>query len=131
MHMKGNYRLNMKAEFLCFYIPTVIIFGLVMPYATTNEMFSICYCGSPFEQFICNWCDAMVRKRFFITSKFIVIFAFLFVSRIMMTVYAQEEAVYTTMTVKVVGRQWYIQLFDNLCRFVFNCVAFHIDQRTF
>lgn len=57
MHMKGNYRLNMKAEFLCFFIPTVIIFGLVMP--------------------------------------------------IMMTVYAQEEAVYTTMTVKVVGRQWY------------------------
>ena len=33
MHMKGNYRLNMKAEFLCFFIPTVIIFGLVMPYA--------------------------------------------------------------------------------------------------
>ena len=25
----------------------------------------------------------------------------------MMTVYAQEEAVYTTMTVKIVGRQWY------------------------
>jgi len=57
MHMKGNFRLNMKAEFLAFYIPAVIIFGLVMP--------------------------------------------------IMMTVYAQEEAVYTTMTVKIIGRQWY------------------------
>lgn len=57
MHMKGNFRLNMKAEFLAFYIPAVIIFGLVMP--------------------------------------------------IMMTIYAQEEAVYTTMTVKIIGRQWY------------------------
>lgn len=57
MHMKGNYRLSMKAEFLAFYIPTIIIFGLVMP--------------------------------------------------IMMTIYAQDEAIYTTMTVKVIGRQWY------------------------
>lgn len=53
----GNYKLLMKAEFCFFYIPTVIIFGLVMP-------------------------------------------AFA-------TIYAYEEAIYTTYTVKVTGRQWY------------------------
>jgi len=53
----GNYKLLMKAEFCFFYIPTVIVFGLVLP-------------------------------------------AFV-------TIYAYEEAIYTTMTIKVTGRQWY------------------------
>merc|ERR1719446_248722 len=53
----GNHKLLMKAEYLFFYIPTVIILGLCIPAFTT--------------------------------------------------IYALEETVGTTMTVKVVGRQWY------------------------
>merc|ERR1719411_84572 len=53
----GNYKLLMKAEYLFFYIPTVLIFGLVIPLFTT--------------------------------------------------IYALEEVVASTMTVKVTGRQWY------------------------
>merc|ERR1712039_740204 len=53
----GNYKLLMKAEYLFFYIPTVIILGLVIPAFTT--------------------------------------------------IYAVEESVASTMTVKVTGRQWY------------------------
>mmetsp|Transcript_103812 Transcript_103812/g.320197 ORF Transcript_103812/g.320197 Transcript_103812/m.320197 type:complete len:190 (-) Transcript_103812:91-660(-) len=53
----GNYKLLMKAEYLFFYIPTVIILGLCIPAFTT--------------------------------------------------IYALEELVATTMTVKVTGRQWY------------------------
>merc|ERR1719346_190059 len=53
----GNYKLLMKAEYLFFYIPTVLIFGLVIPLFTT--------------------------------------------------IYALEEVVGSTMTVKVIGRQWY------------------------
>merc|ERR1719247_3499849 len=53
----GNYKLVTKAEYLFFYIPTVIILGLCIP-------------------------------------------AFA-------TIYALEETVGSTMTVKVVGRQWY------------------------
>jgi len=52
-----NYKLLMKAEYLFFYIPTIIILGLCIPAFTT--------------------------------------------------IYALEEAVASTMTVKVVGRQWY------------------------
>lgn len=57
MEIWGNYKLVMKAEFLFFYIPTVLVVGLCIPAFTM--------------------------------------------------MYALEEAVYTTMTVKVVGRQWY------------------------
>merc|ERR1719379_1358865 len=53
----GNYKLLMKAEYCFFYIPTLIIFGMVLP-------------------------------------------AFV-------TIYASDEAVFATMTVKVTGRQWY------------------------
>merc|ERR1719198_615980 len=53
----GNYKLLMKAEYCFFYIPTVIILGLVIPAFTT--------------------------------------------------IYALEEPVASTMTVKVTGRQWY------------------------
>merc|ERR1712087_497008 len=53
----GNYKLLMKAEYLFFYIPTIIILGLVIP------------------AFTC--------------------------------IYAVEEVVASTMTVKVTGRQWY------------------------
>jgi len=53
----GNYKLLMKAEYLFFYIPTIIILGLVIPAFTT--------------------------------------------------IYALEEPVASTMTVKVTGRQWY------------------------
>mmetsp|Transcript_24633 Transcript_24633/g.82468 ORF Transcript_24633/g.82468 Transcript_24633/m.82468 type:complete len:179 (-) Transcript_24633:59-595(-) len=53
----GNYKLLMKAEYLFFYIPTVLILGLVIPLFTT--------------------------------------------------IYAAEEVVASTMTVKVTGRQWY------------------------
>mmetsp|Transcript_122844 Transcript_122844/g.244342 ORF Transcript_122844/g.244342 Transcript_122844/m.244342 type:complete len:187 (-) Transcript_122844:53-613(-) len=53
----GNYKLLMKAEYLFFYIPTVIILGLCIPAFTT--------------------------------------------------IYALEEVVASTMTVKVTGRQWY------------------------
>merc|ERR1719360_154569 len=53
----GNYKLLMKAEYLFFYIPTVLILGLVIPLFTT--------------------------------------------------IYALEEVVASTMTVKVTGRQWY------------------------
>eukprot|EP00930_Biecheleria_cincta_P030584 TRINITY_DN2118_c0_g2_i1.p1 TRINITY_DN2118_c0_g2~~TRINITY_DN2118_c0_g2_i1.p1 ORF type:complete len:187 (-),score=36.28 TRINITY_DN2118_c0_g2_i1:49-609(-) len=53
----GNHKLLMKAEYLFFYIPTVIILGLCIPAFTT--------------------------------------------------IYALEEVVATTMTVKVTGRQWY------------------------
>merc|ERR1719473_1754215 len=53
----GNYKLLMKAEYCFFYIPTLIIFGMVLP-------------------------------------------AFV-------TIYAGDEAVFATMTVKVTGRQWY------------------------
>eukprot|EP00420_Gonyaulax_spinifera_P036355 CAMPEP_0197885312 /NCGR_PEP_ID=MMETSP1439-20131203/13186_1 /TAXON_ID=66791 /ORGANISM="Gonyaulax spinifera, Strain CCMP409" /LENGTH=184 /DNA_ID=CAMNT_0043505067 /DNA_START=49 /DNA_END=603 /DNA_ORIENTATION=- len=53
----GNYKLLMKAEYLFFYIPTVIILGLCIPAFTT--------------------------------------------------IYALEEAVASTMTVKITGRQWY------------------------
>merc|ERR1712062_532370 len=57
MYIWGNYKLLMKAEYLFFYIPTVLIFGLVIPLFTT--------------------------------------------------IYALEEVVASTMTVKVTGRQWY------------------------
>jgi len=57
LRMYGNYKLLMKAEYLFFYIPTVIILGLVIPAFTT--------------------------------------------------IYALEEPVASTMTVKVTGRQWY------------------------
>nr|ABF22755.1 mitochondrial cytochrome c oxidase subunit 2a [Oxyrrhis marina] len=57
LNIWGNYRLILKAEFLFFYIPTVIVAGIVIP----------CF----------------------------------------LTIYTLEECVYTTMTVKVVGRQWY------------------------
>ena len=53
----GNYSLVMKAEFLFFYVPGLLILGLILPVFTMT-------------------------------------FAF-------------DEAVYTTMTVKVLGRQWY------------------------
>merc|ERR1712007_326822 len=53
----GNYKLLMKAEYSFFYIPTVIILGLVIPAFTT--------------------------------------------------IYATEEIVASTMTVKITGRQWY------------------------
>merc|ERR1719499_2571425 len=53
----GNYKLLMKAEYLFFYIPTIIILGLCIPAFTT--------------------------------------------------IYAAEESVASTMTVKVTGRQWY------------------------
>ncbi|CAK0799468.1 unnamed protein product [Prorocentrum cordatum] len=57
LHIWGNYKLLMKAEYLFFYIPTIIILGLVIPAFTT--------------------------------------------------IYALEEAMCTTMVVKVTGRQWY------------------------
>eukprot|EP00928_Gymnodinium_smaydae_P022825 TRINITY_DN1904_c0_g1_i1.p1 TRINITY_DN1904_c0_g1~~TRINITY_DN1904_c0_g1_i1.p1 ORF type:complete len:200 (-),score=33.32 TRINITY_DN1904_c0_g1_i1:135-683(-) len=57
LYIWGNYKLLMKAEYLFFYIPTVIILGLVIPAFTT--------------------------------------------------IYCAEELVASTMTVKVVGRQWY------------------------
>mmetsp|Transcript_57349 Transcript_57349/g.147487 ORF Transcript_57349/g.147487 Transcript_57349/m.147487 type:complete len:190 (-) Transcript_57349:98-667(-) len=53
----GNYKLLMKAEYLFFYIPTLLILGLAIPMFTT--------------------------------------------------IYAMEETVASTMTVKVTGRQWY------------------------
>eukprot|EP00933_Yihiella_yeosuensis_P057303 TRINITY_DN569_c0_g1_i1.p2 TRINITY_DN569_c0_g1~~TRINITY_DN569_c0_g1_i1.p2 ORF type:complete len:185 (+),score=46.77 TRINITY_DN569_c0_g1_i1:78-632(+) len=53
----GNYKLIMKAEYLFFYIPTIIIMGMAIPAFTT--------------------------------------------------IYALEELVASTMTVKVIGRQWY------------------------
>mmetsp|Transcript_62774 Transcript_62774/g.166585 ORF Transcript_62774/g.166585 Transcript_62774/m.166585 type:complete len:180 (-) Transcript_62774:51-590(-) len=53
----GNHKLLMKAEYLFFYIPTVIVLGLCIPAFTT--------------------------------------------------IYAVDELVATTMTVKVTGRQWY------------------------
>merc|ERR1711862_181896 len=57
LYIWGNYKLIMKAEYLFFYIPTVIILGLCIPAFTT--------------------------------------------------IYALEEVVASTMTVKVTGRQWY------------------------
>jgi len=57
LHMWANYKLLMKAEYLFFYIPTVIVLGLCIPMFTT--------------------------------------------------IYAAEEIVASTMTVKVTGRQWY------------------------
>merc|ERR1711861_73109 len=57
LRIYGNYKLLMKAEYLFFYIPTIIILGLVIPAFTT--------------------------------------------------IYALEEPVASTMTVKVTGRQWY------------------------
>merc|ERR1712118_423297 len=54
----GNYKLLMKAEYCFFYIPTLIIFGMVLP----------CF----------------------------------------VTIYAGDEAVFATMTVKVTGRQLYL-----------------------
>merc|ERR1712070_641540 len=56
LRIYGNYKLLMKAEYLFFYIPTIIILGLVIPAFTT--------------------------------------------------IYALEEPVASTMTVKVTGRQW-------------------------
>merc|ERR1719399_2331033 len=53
----GNFKLLMKAEYLFFYIPTIIIFWLAIPAFTT--------------------------------------------------IFALEELVASTMTIKVVGRQWY------------------------
>jgi len=53
----GNHKLLMKAEYLFFYIPTMIILGLCIPAFTT--------------------------------------------------IYALEEVVASTMTVKITGRQWY------------------------
>ena len=53
----GNYSLVMKAEFLFFYVPGLLILGLILPVFTMT-------------------------------------FAF-------------DESIYTTMTVKVLGRQWY------------------------
>jgi hypothetical protein len=57
VHVWGNYSLVMKAEFLFFYIPAILITALIIPVFTMT--------------------------------------------------FAYDEAVYTTMTVKVVGRQWY------------------------
>lgn len=53
----GNYPLVLKAEFLFFWCPTLIIWSLCIPIFTL--------------------------------------------------LYIQDEAIYTTMTVKVIGRQWY------------------------
>ncbi|KAF4692519.1 hypothetical protein FOZ60_013188 [Perkinsus olseni] len=57
LNVWGNYNLVMKVEFLFFYLPTIIVFGVCIPVYTIN--------------------------------------------------FAQEEVIYTTMTVKVTGRQWY------------------------
>jgi len=57
LYIWGNYKLLMKAEYLFFYIPTVIILGLCIPAFTT--------------------------------------------------IYALEDVAATTMTIKVVARQWY------------------------
>nr|ABF22753.1 mitochondrial cytochrome c oxidase subunit 2a [Karlodinium veneficum] len=57
LRIYGNYKLLMKAEYLFFYIPTVIILGIAIPAFTS--------------------------------------------------IYAAEELVASTMTVKVTGRQWY------------------------
>ena len=57
MFVWGNYSLVMKSEFVFFYVPGLIILGLVLPAFTMS--------------------------------------------------FAYDEAVHTTMTVKVLGRQWY------------------------
>lgn len=57
LNIWGNHEFILKAEFLFFWIPTVIIWSLAIPAFTM--------------------------------------------------IYLQDEAVYTTMTVKIIGRQWY------------------------